>query len=128
MIQSYQIPESFVLENLVTFIQQRFQSQGYMVIVNNVGNAVQVTLQKNIGGIHMITGLGEQLTLNLSVKGNQVNVFSSNQYWNDKIVAGVIGMFCLFGITWITAAIGIFKQFQLPNDVNAAIFMYLSGL
>jgi hypothetical protein len=128
MVQSYKIPESFVLENLVTFIQQRFQPAGYMISVNSVGNAVQVTLQKNIGGIHMVTGLGEQLTVNFAVKENALNVFSSNQYWNDKIVAGVVGVFCCAGITWITAAIGIFKQTQLPNDVNATIFTYISSL
>ena len=128
MVQSYKVPESFVLDNLVRFIQERFQSQGYMISVNSMGNAVQVTLQKNIGGIHMVTGLGEQLTVNLALKENQLNVFSSNQYWNDKIVAGILGMFCCAGITWITAAIGIFKQYQLPTDVTAAIFTYVSSL
>lgn len=128
MVQSYRVPESFVLDNLVRFVQERFQAQGYMISVNSIGNAVQVTLQKNIGGLNMITGLGEQLTVNLAVKDNQLNVFSSNQYWNDKIVAGILGMFCCFGITWITAAIGIFKQYQLPTDVTAAIFTYVSSL
>lgn len=126
-IQSVKISESFVMSDLVEYVRSRFAVQGYIVIINTIGNSVQITLQKNIGGIHMVTGLGEQITTSLSVKDNQLTFFSSNQSWNDKVIAGVVGWFCC-GVTLITGAIGLFKQIQLPNDVNASIFTYVSGL
>lgn len=126
-VQSYKVPDNFVLQELADFLQSRFTSAGYAVQISGVGTTVQITLSKNIGGIHMITGLGEQLTLSLSVKNGQLSSFSSNQMWTDKIVSFIVGWFCL-QFLWIFAAIGVYKQVQLPNDVHAAIYTYVSGL
>ncbi len=126
-VQSYKVPENFVIQELADYLQSRFTSQGYMVQVSNVGTAVQITVSKNIGGIHYVTGLGEQLTISLSVKNGQLNSFTGNQMWTDKIVTFIVGWFCL-QFLWIFAAIGAYRQIQLPNDVHAAIFTYVSGL
>jgi len=128
-LKTYQIPEGFSLSGLVDLLCAKYTAEGYGVTVTPIGNAVGITLAKNIGGLWVITGMGEQLSVTISIDSekNTLSLMYSNQYWTDKIVAFILGWFCL-QILWIFDAVGVYRQLRLPDDIDASVYQYIIGM
>ncbi len=122
-IRRYTVGENFALSGLVDALCAHYTALGYFASVRPLGNAVEVNIAKNKGGLYILTGLGEELTMTFSLEENELVVMYSNQYYTDKVVAFVVGWFCLT-ILWIPCAIGLCRQLRLPDYVDAEIYRY----
>ena len=125
-IKTYAITDSFNLSGLIDFLCGRYRALGYETSITQLGNAVELRLARNVGGLWVLTGMGEQLSLTFSIDGSQLTCMFSGDSYTDKIVAFVVGWFCL-QILWIFAAVGLYRQIKLPDNVDAAIYQYIIG-
>ena len=127
--KTYKTPDGFSLSAVVDMLCAKYTSSGYYVSVTPVGNAVEIKLTKNIGGLWILTGMGEQLTVTLAydAENRVLTSMISEPYYTDKIVSFVVGWFCL-QLLWIFAAVGLYRQIRLPDDVDANISRFLMGL
>ena len=125
-VRTYNITDSFSLSGLIDFLCGRYRALGYETAITQLGSAVEVRLSRNVGGLWVLTGMGEQLSLTFSIDGNVLSCMYSGDSYADKIVAFIVGWFCL-QILWIFAAVGLYRQIRLPDSVDAAIYQYLIG-
>ncbi|MGN1234563.1 MAG: hypothetical protein ACI4U2_01100 [Christensenellaceae bacterium] len=122
------IPENFQLDAMAEELSERYQSKGFKVNVLKMKKGVKLTFDKNCGGINMLLGLGQGITVTCMVRGKENDMLSinfSNGDWTGKIVGCLVGWFLCF-VPIITAIIGIFKQVALPNEITNEIEMLVS--
>ncbi len=122
----YQLPVNFSMDGLVAHLGNYFTSLGYSYTPAIMGEVTTIHMEKNVGGIHWITGLGQQADVTINVFQGGVNVTVGGEYWTDKIIAYVLGGFTC-GITLVTAIIGTINQVQLPNKVQEQINVFMMG-
>jgi len=129
-MKSYKVPEGFALSGIVDMLCAKYTSLGYYTSVKPIGNIVEITISKNTGGLWILTGLGEELSITLSLDGVQktLNVMLSGHYFVDKVVAFVVGWMCTGCILWIPGAIGLYRQLKLPDDIDASVYQYITGM
>lgn len=129
-MKSYKVPEGFSLAGVVDMLCVKYTSLGYQTSVRPIGSVVEVTISKNIGGLWILTGLGESLSITLSYDSasGTLSVMLSGHYFVDKVVAFVVGWCCTGGILWIPGAIGLYRQIKLPDDIDASLYQYIAGM
>ena len=128
-MKSYKVPEGFSLAGAVDMLCAKYTALGYQTSVRPIGSVVEVTVSKNIGGLWILTGLGESLSVTLSYDNasGTLSVMLSGHYFVDKVVAFVVGWCCLWFL-WIPAAIGLYRQIKLPDDIDASLYQYIAGM
>lgn len=122
----FNIPVSFPIEELMESLVMSYSGKGYSVQENKLGNTSVITISKNVGGIHTITGLGEQIKIMFTYSNGKLVCSTSEEQWSDKIVGFIVGWFCIW-IPWITTGVGIYKQISLKKDVFNHINMFIMG-
>ncbi|MDR1018256.1 MAG: hypothetical protein LBM02_06095 [Lachnospiraceae bacterium] len=120
----FPIDESFSIPTLLDSLVNEYQAKGYSVEAHGDDNIYHITISKNIGGIHTITGLGQKITVTFTESNGKLMCNSSNEQWTDKIVGFFIGWFCC-GITIITTCVGAYNQLNLSKDVFNDISLYI---
>jgi len=121
------VSENFDVETMVNEITEMYQGKGYTVRVLKMKNGVKITVEKGVGGINMLLGLGQGITANCTVSGKNKDMLSVNLSdgdWTGKIVGLVAGLFLCF-VPFITAIIGILKQTSLQKDFANDIQMVI---
>ncbi len=128
MSNIYNINENFVPQEFIKKLSERYIAKGYSV------NAVQISetayiiaIEKNLGGINTVLGLGESIKVNCFVNGNTLSINYTDSEWTSKIIGFAIGWILCF-IPLITAIIGTVRQFSLPNDISNDSMMIISML
>lgn len=124
MAQSITIPvnDSFDLQMACHRLADIYRQKGYAVTYfNNVGGGMSLDFQKNNEGINKVIGTVEGLRLNLIETGQDggrvLFVNYTDEAWTDKIISFILGWFCCW-LTWIGCGIGIYRQVQLPKNIN----------
>lgn len=116
------VSESFRMENLSEKLQQMYQAKGYSVVATDVNGCLRIRIEKGVGGINNLLGMGEGITATCTLMGNTLSITYSDGDWTGKIVGLVVGwIFCL--IPFITAIVGVFRQLDLPKKVSNDIMM-----
>lgn len=112
------ISEDFDMESMANEITEMYQGKGYAVRTLKMRNGFKITVEKGVGGINMLLGLGRGITATCTVNGkskDMLNVNFSDGDWMGKIIGLVAGLF-LCMIPFITAIIGILRQTNLQKD------------
>ena len=123
------VSENFDIEVLANEISEMYKGKGYNVRVLKMKNGAKITVEKGVGGINMLLGMGEGITATCSLHGkdkDNLSVTLSDGDWTGKIIGIVAGWFlCL--IPLITAVIGILRQTNLQKDLTNDIQMIACG-
>ncbi len=121
------VEETFNLETFSQQMKEQYQSKGYSVNVLKMKNGVKLTVEKGVGGINTLFGLGRGITATCMLHGkdkDSISVNFSEGDWTGKIVGLLVG-WLLCWIPCITSIIGIIKQLgfekQLKNDIQITL-------
>ena len=112
------ISESFDINEMANQIVEMYQSKGFNVRALKMKNGVKITVEKGVGGINTLLGLGQGITATCTIYGKDKDTLSvnfSDGDWMGKIVGLVAGWFLCF-VPAITAVIGILRQTGLQKD------------
>lgn len=119
------VSEDFDVAAAAQELADSFQAKGYTARCIKNKNGARVFIEKGMGGINTLTGLGVSTTANITVmKGGVLSVTFENE-WMSKIIACTVGWFvCL--LPGIMGIVGIIKQSSLPKEVENELSMLLS--
>ncbi len=117
------VDDNFDVNNLAEQLADTYRGKGFTVNVLKMKNgACSLVLDKGVGGINMLLGLGLGVKVTLTAKNGMLNVNYSDADWTGKIIGLAVGWFlCL--IPFITAIIGSFKQLNLTKEISNDITM-----
>ncbi len=118
------VAEGYDLAALADRIASTYQQKGFSANVTGAPNGIMVRLEKNLGGLNTLLGLGKGITVYLSLNGNTLQVSYSQEEWNGKIIAIAIGWIVCF-IPLITGILGAVEQSNLSKEINNDIRMLL---
>lgn len=122
------ISEGFDLEGMASTVAQAYQAKGFNVRTLKMKNGVKITVEKGVGGINMLLGLGQGISATCMLQGKEKDMLSvnfSDGDWTGKIIGLVAGWF-LCMVPFVTAIIGSIKQMSLPKDLANEIQMIVS--
>lgn len=111
------ISESFNMKEFVDKFSKTYQAKGFKVMPTLMNNSATITLDKGVGGINMLLGLGLGITVTCMQADRALNVSFSNEEWTGKIIGLAVGWF-LCMVPFITAIIGLINQIQLPKNIG----------
>ena len=122
---TFNVPQNYDVQTLAFKLRDLYISKGFIA---NVTGAFPynftLRLEKNMGGINNLLGLGKAITVNLSLQGNVLILNYTDAEWTSKIVGLVVGWFlCL--VPFVTAIIGSFAQYDLPGEISRDVTMLL---
>ena len=121
----FNVSEAFDLEAFSDQITQMYQAKGYNVRTLKMKGGVKITVEKGVGGINTLLGLGRAITVTCNIHGKDKDTFSANFSdgdWTGKIIGLVAGWFLCF-VPFVTAIVGIVKQLGLEKDMQNDIQM-----
>ena len=111
------ISESFNMKEFVDKFNSMYQAKGFNVVPTLINNSATITLDKGVGGINMLLGLGLGITVTCLQVDRTLNVSFSNADWTGKIIGLAVGWFlCL--VPFITAIVGSINQLQFPKSIG----------
>lgn len=120
------VSENFDIQAMAVALGKQYQAKGFNVRMAKMRNGVKISLDKNCGGINMLLGLGLGITATCMVQGDTLMVNYTDGDWTGKWIGlGVGWLLCL--VPFITAAIGAFKQLDLPKQINMDIQMLVGN-
>lgn len=123
--QMFQVSPDFDLQPIVAELARMYQAQGMSVNVAAIGQGFAVDFNNGNEGFNKYIGLGANIRANLIINNGVLYVNYTDADWSGKIVAFFIG-WLLCWIPWVTCAVGIFKQLDLPNKIGNDIFMLVN--
>ena len=109
------------VSGIVTRLEGFFRTEKGMEVQRSEtteGYVIQASQPKD--GWKTLTGMRLAVTVQMTVMGNQLNVYIGEGQWSDKIGAGAIGLFVAWPLA-ITAGMGALKQKKLPGEVFQVI-------
>lgn len=107
---------SFDLNVFTEQLSNLYRAKGYNVVPASTPVGTTMLVEKGTGGINTVLGLGESVRVNCTYNSGVLTVSFADAEWTSKIVGAIVGWFvCL--IPLITAAVGAFRQSQLPKDI-----------
>lgn len=115
-----EVCDCFDLDAMINELVEKYQAQGYEVTVIRMKKSVKLVFSKDLGGINTVLGLGVGIAATFTLTGEtnkSLSVVFSEQEWVSKIVGGAIGL-CVCTITLITAAVGLYRQLNLPTQIK----------
>lgn len=122
------VSDNFDLNVMVSKLRDNLQVQGYAISITTMApNTSRITLDKGCGGVNMLLGLGQGITVNISLNQNLLSVNYADGDWIGKIIGLAVGWILCF-VPFITAVIGSYNQLNLPKKINNEISMILSGM
>lgn len=109
---------SFDLDVFTEQLANLYRSKGYNVVPASTPMGTTLLVEKGIGGINTVLGLGESVRVNCAYNNGVLTVNYTDAEWTSKIIGAVVGWFvCL--IPLITAVVGAFHQIQLPKNISS---------
>ena len=110
------VSDAFDMKVFAGALCDSFRMRGYEAnFVINQENAT-VTIEKNTGGINMILGLGESITVSCIKNNDILSLSFTEEEWIWKIIGLAVGWFLCF-IPLITSLVGIVNQTKLPKTI-----------
>lgn len=103
-------------------LAETYRAKGYTVNVTALNGSYVISVEKDLGGINTVLGMGEGIKVNVIRNGDVVNVNFTDAEWVSKIIAVCIGWFlgwtviCLAAM--VTGIIGVTKQLSLPKSIG----------
>lgn len=122
---TFNVPQNYDLQMLVCKLRDLYITKGFTANITSAfpGN-FNLRLEKNIGGINTLLGLGKAISVNFSLQGNMLIISYTDAEWTSKVIGLVVGWFlCL--IPFVTAIIGAFGQYDLPGEISRDVTMLL---
>jgi len=119
------ISEKFNLQEMTTRILETYQSKGFNVRYFKRKSGVKITIEKGVGGINTLLGLGQGITITCSIFGKEKDTLSinfSDGDWMGTLIGCIAGWFLCF-VPVITAVIGIIKQLNFQKECSNDIQM-----
>lgn len=120
------VAPDFNLYRLVDDLVKIYQGRGMQVNVMQVGEGVCIDFNDGNDGFKKYIGLGASVKANMMVNNGSLIVNFTDVDWTGKIVAFIVGWF-LCWIPWVTCAIGLFKQLDMPKKIGNDIRMLEGG-
>ncbi len=116
-----EISQDFPFEKLEEAITELYEDKGFKVKISKMKDGRKITVEKGVGGINTVLGLGKRAVANVTVRGKEHNKLSiccsvADGEWTGKVVGGILGLF-LCWIPAITAAIGLCGQLSLNGEL-----------
>lgn len=112
------VSPNFDLNVFTEQLANLYRSKGYNVIPAATPMGTTMVVEKGIGGINTVLGLGESVRVNCNCNSGVLSISYSDEEWTSKIIGGVVGWFlCL--IPFITAIVGVVHQLQLPKNISS---------
>lgn len=121
------VSENFDLKQFAEKLTETYKMKGYSVAAASMNNSSILTIEKGVGGINMILGMGEGIKATCMLSGNTLSISFSDGDWTGKIIACAVGWFLCF-IPVVTGVIGISKQTKLPKDIANDAMMIASNM
>lgn len=122
------VSENFNLETFAEEFVENYQGKGYNVRKMKMKNGVKLTVEKGVGGINTLLGMGQGITATCTIHGKEKDSLSVNLSdgdWMGKIIGLAVGwLLCL--IPFITSIVGIIRQTSLEKSVSDDIQMLIS--
>ena len=119
------IPEDFDIQAMAQDLADLYMTKGYTARAMKMKNGARIVIQKGVGGLNTIFGMGEGITVTIMKQGADTLVATfSNGDWVSKIIGCVVGLFCC--IPFITSIIGLVKQLSLPKDIENDISVLIN--
>ena len=113
----FNVADTFDTEMFAEKLADTYRAKGYNVNVVKMNGIYSLTLDKGIGGINMLFGMGLGIKANITRNNDTVSISYSDAEWTSKIIGLVVGwFFCL--IPFITAIIGSVQQLSLPKSIS----------
>ena len=123
----FNVNDSFNMEEFAAKLAETYRMKGYTANVANMNNSCAITIEKGIGGINTILGMGEGIKANCMLSGSTLSITFSDADWTGKIIALIVGWFlCL--IPLVTGIIGIMNQTKLPKSIANDATMIASNM
>ncbi len=120
------ISDSFNMKDFVDKFTNMYKVKGFNVVPTLINNSATVVLDKGVGGINMLLGLGLGLTVTFLQVDRTLSVSFSNAEWTGKIIGLAVGWILCF-IPFITAIVGSINQVQLPQNIGSDIRILANG-
>ena len=124
--QVFQVGYDFDIQELIAQLTQMYKSRGMSVSVTKIGHGFYIDFNDGNEGFNKYIGLGTNIRANLIVNDGALYVGYSDIDWTGKIVAACVGWLTCF-IPYITCAVGVYKQFELPKKISNDIFMLINS-
>ena len=121
------VGENFDIDTFSNKLADTYRAKGYGVNVVNMNGNYIVAIEKDLGGINTVLGLGEGIKANIIYTNGNLCINYSDEEWTSKIIGLVVGWFCCL-IPFITAIIGIAKQVSLPKNITSDATMLASSI
>lgn len=119
------VPEGFDMGVFAQKMTDAWQQKGYIVQSAVTETTAVLTINKGLGGINTVLGLGEGVTANCSLADGRLIINFINEEWTSKIIACIVGWFCCF-IPLVTGIVGIVRQINLPKNISADAQLYVT--
>ncbi|MBQ8606404.1 MAG: hypothetical protein IJ408_06660 [Clostridia bacterium] len=119
---SFNVNPTFDLDAFVKKLADSLAASGYSVKAVKLADMYSIDVEKDLGGINTILGLGEGIKANVVQNGNTVTISYLNEEWTSKIIAIALGWVLsgtvIFLVTLITGIVGLVKQLDLPKKIS----------
>ena len=116
----------FDMQSMVAQITQMYQGKGFTVTAVAFGTGVSLDFRKDDEGLKKYVGLALGIKANITVNNGTMMVDFTDAEWTGKIVGLAVGwIVCM--IPFILAAVGSFKQLELPKTIGNDIQMIAAG-
>lgn len=125
---TYDVSEGFNVEAVAEQLKETYEGKGYTVRINKLKNGFKLTVEKGVGGINTLLGMGQGITATCNLRGKESDTLSvtlSDGDWMGKIIGFVAGWF-LCMVPFVTAIIGTMRQLNLQKDVANEIELAVS--
>lgn len=122
------VSKNFDLDSMTTKITEMYQAKGFSVRTFKMKNGIKITVEKGVGGINMLLGMGQGITATCMLSGKEKDTLSvnlSNGDWMGKIIAIVAGFFLCF-VPIVTGVVGIVRQTNLQKDIENDLQMAIN--
>lgn len=122
------VSENFNVDDLTAEISEQYTAKGYTIRPLKMKNGAKLTIEKGVGGINTLLGLGQGITVTFTLMGKEKDTLSvslSDGDWTGKIIGALVGWFLCF-IPIVTAIIGALRQSNFQKELTNDIQMLVS--
>ncbi len=122
----YQASDNFNVNDLALGVESIMSGANCITQIKNLDNGDIIVQCKNDNEnptLKLLSGTQRALTVQLSVKDNELQVQIGNAKWEDKVVGYALGL--VFFPLLITATYGVVKQSEMKREILDYIDRYI---